>query len=73
MQRTGLGTETVAARIGVRLHPVLVGPEALCFVSLFDNPADVWADEGFRLLEPLSMVSRWSRRDELAALLSEAV
>ena len=48
------------------------GPEALTFVSLFDDTADVWADEDFRLVEPLSMVSRWSRPDELAAVLSGA-
>ena len=54
VQRTGLGTETVAARVGVRPHRVLVGPEALTFVSLFDDTVDVWADEDFRLLDPLS-------------------
>ena len=54
VQRTGLGTETVAARVGVRPHRVLVGPEALTFVSLFDDTVDVWADEDFGLLDPLS-------------------
>ena len=54
VQRTGLGTETVAARVGVRPHRALVGPEALTFVSLFDDTVDVWADEDFRLLDPLS-------------------
>ena len=72
VQRTGLGTETVAARVGVRPHRVLVGPEALTFVSLFDDTADVWSDEDFRLVEPLYTVSRWSRPDEFAAVLSEA-
>lgn len=39
---------------------------------LFDDTADVWVDEGFRLVEPLSTVSCWSRPDEFAAVLSEA-
>ena len=54
------------------LNHLAAGPEALTFVSLFDDTADVWADEDFRLVEPLSMVSRWSRPDEFAAVLSEA-
>ena len=52
------------------LNHLAAGPEALTFVSLFDDTADVWADEDFRLVEPLSTVSRWSRPDELAAVLS---
>ena len=54
------------------LNHLAAGPEALTFVSLFDDTADVWVDEDFRLVEPLSMVSRWSRPDEFAAVLSEA-
>ena len=54
------------------LNHLAPGPEALTFVSLFDDTADVWADEDFRLVEPLSTVSRWSRPDEFAAVLSEA-
>ena len=54
------------------LNHLAAGPEALTFVSLFDDTADVWADEDFRLVEPLSMVSRWSRPDEFAAVLSGA-
>lgn len=45
---------------------------ARTFVSLFDDTADVWADEDFRLVEPLSTVSRWSRPDECDAVLREA-
>ena len=52
--------------------PVAAGPEALAFVSLFDDTVDVWADEDLRLVESLSTVSRWSRPDEFAAVLSEA-
>ena len=54
------------------LNHLASGPEALTFVSLFDDTADVWADEDYRLVEPLSTVSRWSRPDEFAAVLSEA-
>ena len=54
------------------LNHLAAGPEALTFVSLFDDTADVWADEDFRLVEDLSTVSRWSRPDEFAAVLSEA-
>ena len=54
------------------LNHLAGGPEALTFVSLFDDTADVWADEDLRLVESLSTVSRWSRPDEFAAVLSEA-
>ena len=54
------------------LNHLAAGPEALTFVSLFDDTADVWAEEDFRLVEPLSTVSRWSRPDEFAAVLSDA-
>ena len=53
------------------LNHLAAGPEALTFVSLFDDTADVWAAEDFRLVEPLSTVSCWSRPDEFAAALSE--
>ena len=54
------------------LNHLVAGPEALTFVSLFDDTADVWADEDFRLVELLSRVSCWSRPDEFAVVLSEA-
>ena len=54
------------------LNHLAAGPEALTFVSLFDDTADVWANEDFWLVESLSTVSRWSRPDEFAAVLSEA-
>ena len=54
------------------LSHLATGPEALTFVSLFDDTADVWTDEDLRLVESLSTVSRWSRPDEFAAVLSEA-
>jgi hypothetical protein len=42
------------------LNQLAVGPEALRFVSLFDDTADVWAEEDFKLVESLSVVARWS-------------
>ena len=54
------------------LNHLVAGPEALTFVSLFDDTADVWSDEDYRLVEPLSSVSHWSRPDEFAAVLREA-
>ncbi len=38
-------------------------------VSLFDDKADVWRDEDFALVEQNSTVARWSRPDELEAIL----
>ena len=54
------------------LSPMRVGPQGLRFISLFDDTADVWAEEDFRLVESISDVSRWSRPDELAELLEQA-
>ena len=54
------------------LNHLATGLVALTFVSLFDDATDVWADEDLRLIESLSAVSRWSRPDEFAAVLSEA-
>lgn len=54
------------------LNQLAVGPEALRFVSLFDDTADVWSDEDFQLAEQLSTVARWSRPDEFADMLQAA-
>lgn len=54
------------------LNILHVGPEALQFVSLFDDTMDVWSEEDFRLGEQLSQVARWSRPDEFASLVTEA-
>ncbi len=54
------------------LNQLVAGPEAWTFVSLFDDTADVWTNENFKLVEPLSQVLCWSRPDEFAAVLSEA-
>jgi len=54
------------------LNHLAAGPEALKFVSLFDDTSDVWSDEDFRLAEQLSTVTRWSQPDELADVLADA-
>jgi hypothetical protein len=54
------------------LNHLAAGPEALRFVSLFDDTADVWATEDFSLVEGFSTIARWSRPDEFADLLAEA-
>lgn len=54
------------------LNHLAVGPEALHFVSLFDDTVDVWSSEDFRLVEDLSTVARWSRPDEFAEVLVAA-
>ncbi len=48
------------------LSHLQMGPEALRFVSLFDDTLDVWTPEDFHLVDELSEVCRWSRPDELA-------
>ena len=52
------------------LYHLATGAEALHFVSLFDDTADVWATADFHLVEPLSTVSRWSKPDEFAEVLT---
>lgn len=54
------------------LNQLAAGPEALHFVSLFDDTADVWSAEDFRLVEPLSEVIRWSSPDDFGRALSDA-
>ena len=54
------------------LHHLSEAPRASTFVSLFDDSFDVWNDEDYRLIESVSTVSRWSRPDEFAAVLSDA-
>lgn len=49
-----------------------VGPEALQFVSLFDDTSDVWDDEAFRLAEQVSTVTRWSEPDRFEEVLRAA-
>jgi len=54
------------------LNHLAAGPEALHFVSLFDDTTDIWSDEDFQLAEQLSTITRWSRPDEFQAVLAEA-
>jgi hypothetical protein len=54
------------------LSQLAVGPEALRFVSLFDDTADVWAEEDFKLVEPLSVVTRWSAPEQFLQELQAA-
>jgi hypothetical protein len=46
-----------------------LGRESLRFISLFDDELDVWAPEDFGLVEDVSDVAYWSRKDEFAELL----
>jgi hypothetical protein len=39
------------------------------FISLFDDELDVWAPEHFGLVEDVSEIAYWSRKDEFAELL----
>jgi len=52
------------------LNQLTAGPEALHCVSLFDDTSDVWTEEDFRLVEPLSEVIRWSVPDDLERTLA---
>lgn len=55
------------------LNQLKIGPEAVRFLSLFDDSVDVWAAEDFRLVEEVSIVTRWSAPEEfVAALVSHA-
>jgi hypothetical protein len=54
------------------LSHLKVGPEALRFLSLFDDTVDIWSEEDFRLLEPLSTIVLWSRPDHFLEELQEA-
>ncbi|MCS1407247.1 MAG: hypothetical protein M2R45_00404 [Verrucomicrobia subdivision 3 bacterium] len=79
VQVLSTGNRAAAHRVSERvlaawydLNHLTAEPEALAFVSLFDDTHDVWADEDYRLVEPLSTVSHWSRPDEFGASLHEA-
>ncbi|MDH3460698.1 MAG: DUF1828 domain-containing protein [Burkholderiaceae bacterium] len=54
------------------LSHLAAGPEALRFVSLFDDTVDIWAPEDYKLVEPLSTTVLWSEPDRLAQTLLEA-
>ena len=54
------------------LSHLTAGPEALQFLSLFDDTADVWTHEDFKLVETLSKVARWSDPDGFLRELEQA-
>lgn len=54
------------------LNLIRTGARPVRFVSLFDDTSDVWGEEDFRLVESVSDVGRWSRPDELEAMLRAA-
>jgi len=54
------------------LSQMKVGPEAVQFVSLFDDTSDVWSAEDFRQLEDLSQIARWSEPDGFTQILNAA-
>lgn len=52
------------------LSNLRMGPEGLRFISLFDDELDVWSQEDFGLVEGVSEIAYWSRKDELTELLT---
>ena len=52
------------------LNQLKIGPEALKFVSLFDDTANVWSEVNIRLVSDVSDVAFWSRPDELLATIA---
>lgn len=66
----GIAINVLAAWYDLSQHAV--GREPLSFVSLFDDTVDIWSNEDYGLLEPISAVARWSRPDEFERLLKEA-
>lgn len=51
------------------LNQFKIGPEAVRFLSLFDDTIDVWTAEDFNLAEETSVVARWSAPDEFVSSL----
>ncbi len=74
-----LATGSRAAARGIAEHVLAswydldhlkIGPQAIRFVSLFDDTVDVWGPEDFRLLDDLSDVTYWSKPDQFVDLLA---
>jgi len=74
-----LSTASRAAARGISEHVTAewqdlshfkVGPEALAFISLIDDSADVWSPEDLRLVGELSEVALWSKPEELTERLA---
>jgi hypothetical protein len=69
-----LSTGSKAAARGVAEHVLAAwydlshytaGPEALKFISLFDDTVDVWTEKELNLVSDLSDIAIWSRPDDL--------
>jgi len=54
------------------LSHLKIASELFQFLSLFDDTLDVWSPEDFKLVEDLSIVSRWSNPDEFYDVLKAA-
>lgn len=54
------------------LSQYAAGPEALQFVSLFDDTADVWSTAEINRVEALSTLAFWSKPEEFSGILSGA-
>jgi hypothetical protein len=52
------------------LNALRVTTQGMQFVSLFDDTMDVWSAEDFKLVEDFSVITRWSRPDEVAGILT---
>ncbi len=54
------------------LNQFAAGPEAMKFISLYDDTMDIWSEEDFKLTEQLSTVARWSQPEEFVNILQAA-
>lgn len=52
------------------LNHLALGPQALRFVSLFDDTMDIWTPENIRLVGELSEVAYWSNPDDFQQLIA---
>jgi hypothetical protein len=52
------------------LNQLKVGPEALGFVSLFDDTMDVWREEDFRLVGEVSEIAHWSEPQQILTFIA---
>ena len=70
--RARVAPETAATYTPLRDGDVLFAGSGETIDEFRRRRYGLWREEDFRLVEPWSAVSRWSRPDELAAVLSEA-
>ena len=71
------GTQSWARRLSERvvaectdLSHLTVSHPSTSFVSLFDDTTNVWREEDFALVEGVSRIAIWSRRDEFERILT---